>query len=224
MAVVIGRYWPGRVVEHRRRDRARPLELGEEGVELLRRDGAAEPAEAGEEHELQLRDDRAGEPDEQVVEATVGEVVLDPGAADPADAPVDDEQLAVVDAPGRPPRTRTSTPRTPRPQPLVEATRPAGPRADPVDHDPHRDPFGDLGEQRARELLPDLAGAEAVLVDWTEDVAPAMSARIRGKNSRPETWTSTLAAADSSKVSARSLNWTGERANRSARARTSFMG
>ena len=51
------------------------------------------------------------------------------------------------------------------PQPVVEATRPAGPRADPVDDDPHGDPLGGLGEQRAGEPLPDLTGTEAVLVD-----------------------------------------------------------
>ena len=151
----------GRVVEHRRRDRAR-LELGEEGVELLRRHGAAEPAEAGEEHELQLRDHRPREADEQVVEATVGEVVLDPRAADPADAAVDDEDLAVVDAPRR---AHDANLDAAGPQPLVEPARPAGTRADAVDDDPHRDPFGGLGEQRAGELLPDLARPEAVLVD-----------------------------------------------------------
>ena len=108
----------GRVVQHRRRDRAR-LELREEGVELLRRDGAAEPAEAREEHELQLRDDRPGEADEQVVEAAIGEMVLDPRAADPADAAVDDEQLAVVDAPRR---AHDANLDAAGPQPLVEAT------------------------------------------------------------------------------------------------------
>ena len=35
------------------------------------------------------------------MEATVGEVVLDSRAADPADAAVDDELLAMVDPPGR---------------------------------------------------------------------------------------------------------------------------
>jgi hypothetical protein len=132
------------------------------GVEPLRRDRAAEPAEAGEEDELQLRDHRAREADEQVVEAAVVEVVLDPGAADPGDAAVDDEQLAVVDAPGRAHDADVDPAGS---QPVVEATRPAGPRADPVDDDPHGDPLGGLGEQRSGEPLPDLAGPEAVLVD-----------------------------------------------------------
>ena len=105
-------------MERGRRDRAR-LALGEEGVELLRRDGAAEPAEAGEEHELQLRDHRPRKADEQVVEATIGEVVLDPRAADPADAAVDDEELAVVDAPRRAHHANLDAA---GPQPLVEAT------------------------------------------------------------------------------------------------------
>ena len=61
----------------------------------------AEPAEAREEDELELRDDRARDAEEQVVEAAVLEVVLDAGAADPADAPVDDHDLAVVDVPER---------------------------------------------------------------------------------------------------------------------------
>ena len=64
---------------------------------VLDRHGAAEAAEAREHDELELRDDRPLEPEEQVVEAAVLEVVLDPGAADPADPAVDDEQLAVVD-------------------------------------------------------------------------------------------------------------------------------
>ena len=66
---------------------------------LARRDLAAEPAQAGDEHELQLRDDRAFDADEQVVELAVLEVILDPGAADPADPAVDDHDLAMVDVP-----------------------------------------------------------------------------------------------------------------------------
>ena len=96
------------------------------------------------------------------MEATVGEVVLDPRAADPADTTVNNEDLAVVDAARR---AHDANLDAAGPQPLVEPVRPAGPRADPVDDDPHRDPFGGLGEQRARELLPDLAWPEAVLVD-----------------------------------------------------------
>ena len=89
----------GRVVEHLAGTLAPRLVLREEGVELLGRDRAAEPAEAGEEDELELRDDRPGDADEQSWKRPSCEVVLDPRAADPADAAVDDEELAVVDAP-----------------------------------------------------------------------------------------------------------------------------
>ena len=71
--------------------------VGKERVELPLRDRAAEPAEAREEDELELRDHRPGEPHEEVVEAAVVEVVLDPAAADPADPAVDDDELAVVE-------------------------------------------------------------------------------------------------------------------------------
>ena len=57
----------------------------------------AEPAKARDEDELELRDDRALESDEEIVEATVLEVILDAGPSDPADPPVDDHGLAVVD-------------------------------------------------------------------------------------------------------------------------------
>ena len=87
-------------MQHDRRHRVRAvLERREEGGDLGDGDGAAEPAKAGEEHELELRDDGAGDANEQVVEATVLEVVLDSGAADPADPAVDDDDLAVVDVP-----------------------------------------------------------------------------------------------------------------------------
>ena len=62
-------------------------------------DAPPEPEEARDEHELELADDRPFEPHEQVVEPPVLEVVLDPCAADPADAAVDDDDLAVVDVP-----------------------------------------------------------------------------------------------------------------------------
>ena len=71
---------------------------------------SAQPAEAGEEHELELVDDRARDADEQIVEATVLEVVLDARPTDPADPAVDDEHLAVIEVPERvqvpAPRTR----------------------------------------------------------------------------------------------------------------------
>ena len=89
-----------RVVEHDRGDRARSrVEWREELRGAGRRDRATEPAQAGDEHELELRDDRALDAHEQVVELAVLEVILDPGAADPADPAVDDHDLAVVDVP-----------------------------------------------------------------------------------------------------------------------------
>ena len=77
------------------------VERGEERLCAVCRDRAAEPAKAREEHELELRHDGALEADEQVVEAAVLEVIFDPGAADPADAPVDDDRLAMVDVTDR---------------------------------------------------------------------------------------------------------------------------
>jgi hypothetical protein len=94
---------PGCVVEHGGGYRLRAaVERGEERVEFANGELAAEPAEAGDEDELQLGDHRPLDVEEQVVEAAVLEVVLDAGAADPADAPVDDQHLAVVDVPDRP--------------------------------------------------------------------------------------------------------------------------
>ena len=69
----------------------------EQGVEVV--DVPPEPEEARDEHELELAHDRPFEPHEQVVEPSVLEVVLDPRPADPAGAPVDDDDLAVVDVP-----------------------------------------------------------------------------------------------------------------------------
>ena len=85
-----------RVVQDDRRDLAR-AGFGEQAVELLGRNLAAEPAEARDEDELELRDDGPGHTEEEVMEAAVLEVVLDPGAADPADTPVHEHDLAVVD-------------------------------------------------------------------------------------------------------------------------------
>ena len=70
---------------------------GEEHVQLVDRDRAVQPLEAGDEDELQLGDDRAGDPEEEVVEASVVEVVLDTGAADPPGAAVHDDELPVVE-------------------------------------------------------------------------------------------------------------------------------
>ena len=71
--------------------------FGEQAVELLGRNLPAEPAEARDENELELRDHGPRHTEEEVVEAAVLEVVLDPGAADPADTPVHEHDLAVVD-------------------------------------------------------------------------------------------------------------------------------
>ena len=70
---------------------------GNSSATLSRRDVAAEPAQARDEDELQLRDDRPLDAHEQVVELAVLEMILDPGAADPADPAVDDDDLAMVD-------------------------------------------------------------------------------------------------------------------------------
>jgi hypothetical protein len=88
----------GSVVKYDRGNGVRAaLQRGEEGVQLGGRDPTAEPAKTGKKDELELGNHRAGDPHEQVVKAAVLEVVLDSGAADPADAPVDDHELAVVD-------------------------------------------------------------------------------------------------------------------------------
>ena len=158
---------------------------GEEGVELLGRDRSAEPAEAGEEDQLELRGHRAGHAHAEVVEAAVVEVVLDPGAADPADPAVDDEELAVVDVAEpvevpaarasrryrlrRPPqlhRAHDADLDAPAEQPVVElAARPVGIRTPFIHHNPDGDALGDLGEQRAGERLPDRALPEPELDD-----------------------------------------------------------
>ena len=75
------------------------LERGKEGVDLGDGNGAAEPANAREKHELELHDHGTGDANEQVVKPTILEVVLDSGAADPADPAVDDDDLAMVDMP-----------------------------------------------------------------------------------------------------------------------------
>ena len=60
---------------------------------------APKPPKARQEDELKLCNDWPFDAEEQVVEAAVLEVVLDSGAADPADAAVDDRELAMVDMP-----------------------------------------------------------------------------------------------------------------------------
>ena len=73
------------------------VECREERIELCVRHGPAEPAKAGEEHELELVDDGPRDAQEQIVEATVLEVILDARPADPTDAAIDDQQLAVIE-------------------------------------------------------------------------------------------------------------------------------
>jgi hypothetical protein len=69
----------------------------QEHVQIASLNGTAQPAEARHEHELKLRDDRAGDTHEEIVEAAILEVILDSSAADPADAAIYDDDLAVVD-------------------------------------------------------------------------------------------------------------------------------
>jgi len=173
-------------VQHCRWHRAGNVVVnGEEGVELLRRDLSAEPAEAGEEDQLELRGHRTAHTQEEVVEAALVEMVLDPGAADPANPAVDDDELAMVDAPQpvQVPAARAAGRERPRrrPQlrrahdadvdargeePVVElAARPVRIRAPMAHHHPDGDALGHLGEQRAGERLPDRARPEPELAD-----------------------------------------------------------
>ena len=66
-------------------------------VRLIAGQPAAESHEACAEQVLELGHQRSLDADEEVVEPAVDEVVFDPGAADIADLPVDDEDLAVVE-------------------------------------------------------------------------------------------------------------------------------
>ena len=77
------------------------LERGKEGVDVTGANDTPEPTKAGEKHELELRDHGTGDANEEVVKPTVLEVVLDSGAADPADPAVDGDDLAMVDMPER---------------------------------------------------------------------------------------------------------------------------
>ena len=177
---------PRRVVEHDRGDRARSLvEWREELRGAGRRDVATEPAQAGHEHELELRHDRALDAHEQVVELAVLEVILDPGAADPADPAVDDHDLAVVDVPEAAQVPTAGPARVQRPsrrprldraghahlnpglrQPLVELPRAAlGVGSLPVDDHPHRHTVPCLRDQDLREPVAHDAGTEPELVD-----------------------------------------------------------
>ena len=186
IASVIGRKRPGALWSTIAGAPSPGLRARGRARQLLDRHGAAEAAEAREHDELELRDDRPFEPEEEVVEAAVLEVVLHPGAADPADPAVDDEHLAVVDVPERvelpadraavvaerpegPARLRAA--RHARlhaagRQPVVELLRPAlRVGAVPVDDHPHRHAVARLREQRLGEAVADRARAEAELDD-----------------------------------------------------------
>jgi hypothetical protein len=71
--------------------RHQPIQVGAVG-----RQGTAEEAEAHQEDRLEVTDCLTLDPGVHIVEPAVGEVVLDPGPADPADPPVDDKHLAMV--------------------------------------------------------------------------------------------------------------------------------
>jgi hypothetical protein len=132
-----------------------------------------------------LRDDRPREADEEVVEAAVLEVVLDPGASDPADPPVDHEQLAMVDVAERaevPTDVAVGAERAERRpclrrpddadvdagcgQALVELPRSSlRVRPLPVDDEAHDDALARLRRERLRERFADDARSEPELVD-----------------------------------------------------------
>ncbi len=90
----------GSVVErHRRHWIDSGVERRQERIEVGARHGSTQPAEAGQEHELELVHDRTRDPQEQIVEATVLEVILEACPTDPADPAIDDEQLPMVEVP-----------------------------------------------------------------------------------------------------------------------------
>jgi hypothetical protein len=135
---------------------------------------ASQPVEADEKDELELGDDRAGDAYEEVEEASVLEMVLDPGAAHPANAAVNDGNLAMVDMAERgevPARRASATKRSNgrtelcgahdadldicRREPVVEDARATlGIRALPVDDQPDRDAFRGLLDERRRRHPP----------------------------------------------------------------------
>ena len=88
----------GNHLRERNRRRARIGRLGEERRQL-RRYRPAVAVEARQERRLSQADDIAGDPHHHVMEATVLEVILDPGATRPGDCPVDDIELAVIGPP-----------------------------------------------------------------------------------------------------------------------------
>ena len=85
-------------LHQRGRHRARVGLCGEVRTEVVGHGAAVRP-ERGQEHRLRLAHDVAGDARHHVVEASVGEVVLDPGPACPRQRAVDHVQLAVLGAP-----------------------------------------------------------------------------------------------------------------------------
>ena len=187
IAVVIGRNLPGALCSTTAGTAPAPgSSTGNKLVKCRRRERAAQPPEAGEEHERELIDHRPGDAYEQIVEAPVAEVVLDPGAADPAGAAVDDRHLAMVEVAERvqvPARRATGAeraecsadlaspaPRTRRRRPSVSRSYSSrepcvGGAALLVDDDAHVDAFGRLARQHLGELVADGTRLEAELVD-----------------------------------------------------------
>ena len=89
----------GRVVEHDGRDRIRAASSA--GKSASSSPGDLTPSQRRLARKTSWSCETTGpfDADEEVVEAAVVEVILDPGAADPADAAVDDHDLAMVDVP-----------------------------------------------------------------------------------------------------------------------------
>ncbi len=138
-------------------------------------------APRGDEQGLELVDGRTRVADEDVVEALVVEVVLDPRPADVADPAVDDHELAVVEVAQvvEPPvqlalRAEASLEVGARPlvrddpdpavgELLVERLRAERDlAADRVDHQPDLDAGGRLRDEGVLEGRPDVTGLEAV--------------------------------------------------------------
>ena len=220
---MIGRYLPGRVVQDDRRDLPR-AGFREQAVEVLGRNLAAEPTEARDEDELKLRDDGPGHTEEEVVEAAVLEVVLDPGATDPADTPVHEHNLAVVDMAqaGEVPVRLAVAPEHPGSRPRLrraddtdfDAGRGQPPvvlpgcllrrRPLPVDHEAHPHTLSRLADQHVGEAVADHTRTEAELVD-VHGCLSGLDVREHGRiEDSPSTRTSAEAALASSKASARS--------------------
>ena len=182
----IGQWQPAARPVHVQRDVvAAGLEGG--GVVLERwvvgLDRAAVIAEGGHEEGLELTRDRTGDADVDVVELAVGEVVLDARAADVRHPAVDEDELAVLDAPclpgvrhGPPLADRTVAIRGDQVvQHDLDARRGEvrqhplrvreGVAAERIEDEPHLDAVARLGRKRPRERVTDDAGLEAVLHD-----------------------------------------------------------